>query len=72
MEIPVHELTKVSGRDCLGCYNCVDEDVCPSKADAMKLRFWGKEVKPLHFGLTAMTIYIVATAIVLRIVGNAG
>lgn len=72
MDLPVHELAKISGSDCLGCYNCVDEDVCPSKADAIKLRFLGKEVKPLYFGLTAMTIYIVTTAIVLRIVGNAG
>ena len=72
MELPVHNLTKISGRDCLGCYNCVDEDVCPSKADAIRLRFLGKEVRPLQFGLTAMAIYLVGTAIVLHIVGNAG
>ncbi len=67
MDLPVHQLTKISGRDCLGCYNCVDEDVCPPKANAIKLRFWGKEVRPLQFGLTGVVIYLVATAIVLYV-----
>ena len=72
MDLPVHEMTKISGKDCLGCYNCVDEDVCSEKIGAMSLKFFGIQVSPLNFAVVAMVTYLTATALVLRILGPGG
>ncbi len=61
MQIKVSEEKTISGNDCLGCYNCIDKDVCPEKADAIHLSFIGKKVDPLVFSIAAILFYYVFT-----------
>jgi len=70
MQLPVSSKKEISGSDCLGCYNCVDEDVCPEKADAIEFRYLNHKVSPLHFAFVVIAIYLSATWIVLKLVSG--
>lgn len=67
-QLPISTVSVVSTEDCLGCYACVDEDVCPKKVDALNLTYFGHKIKPLSFALIACTVYIIVTAIVYSLV----
>ena len=55
----------IYGEDCLSCYNCLDTDACPEKAQALSLTVFGREVNHVYFSVAAMTLYMVSTYLVL-------
>ncbi len=65
MDIKISKMEKISGRDCIGCYSCVDEKTCPSKAEAISLRVLGQKVNPFWFAFAAIPAYYLITWIVL-------
>lgn len=68
MDIQISKLEKINGRDCVGCYNCVDEITCPSKADAMYLNVFGRKVRPIWFVAFAIPVYYLLTWMVLSLI----
>lgn len=67
-QLPISTVSVVTTEDCLGCYKCLDENICPKKVEALSLSYFGKKVKPISFALVAITVYITATAIVYYLV----
>lgn len=65
MDIAVSKRNQVNGTDCLGCYNCLDSDVCPTKADALSLCYFGKQVNHTYFAIGVIALYFIATYFVL-------
>ena len=61
VQIRISEKETVTGDDCLGCYNCLDKGVCPEKADALYLSFFGKKVSPLILCVAALLFYYLLT-----------
>lgn len=61
MGIKISQLDTVTGRDCIGCYSCIDKGVCPDRADALHLTFLGTRVNPLVFSLSAIIFYYLIT-----------
>ncbi len=68
MDIKISELEKISGQDCVGCYNCVDETTCPSKADAMCLSLFGWKITPVWFAAFAIPVYYLLTWTLLSLI----
>ncbi|MEA1968061.1 MAG: 4Fe-4S binding protein [Thermodesulfobacteriota bacterium] len=67
MGINISTMDSIKGKDCIGCFSCVDEKVCPSKVNAMELRFLGKKIKPLKFAAIVIPVYYLTTWLVLYI-----
>lgn len=67
MDINVSKEKTISGMDCIGCYECVNDGVCPPKADAIHLKFLNKKINPYVFAMIAIVIYYLITLIVLNI-----
>lgn len=63
--IQISQMKTISGKDCIGCYNCVDDKTCPSKANAMSLRVLGRKVNPLWLAAVAIPVYYGMTWVVL-------
>ena len=61
VQIKISEKVTIIGNDCLGCYNCLDKGVCPEKADAIHLMFFGKQVNPLILSIAALLFYYLLT-----------
>ncbi len=68
MDIQISQMDTISGRDCVGCYNCVDEKTCPSKANAMSLRVLGQKVRPIWFVAVSIPVYYLMTWIILSLI----
>lgn len=66
MEIKISQANTIKGSDCVGCFNCVDEQTCPDKADAMSLCVLGKKINPLYFAAIAMILYYAITLCLLH------
>jgi len=58
MQISISKKEQISGQDCLSCFNCLDQDVCPPNKKALSLRVWGRERKPQQFGIISSIIYL--------------
>lgn len=61
MDIQISQIENVRGKDCIGCWSCLDENTCPSKANALSLKFFGRKVSPIYFAAAAIPIYYFIT-----------
>ena len=65
MDVQVFSLETIRGRDCISCYNCVDEGTCPAEADAMELRFLRRRVDPRSYAYIVTALYVLLTLLAL-------
>ena len=59
MQIRISEKEQIAGNECLSCFNCLDQDVCPPKHRSLKLQVWSKTRNPLFFGLIVCVAYVI-------------
>ncbi|PXY00885.1 hypothetical protein DF185_13385 [Marinifilum breve] len=69
MQIRISKKESIMGDECLNCFNCLDQDVCPPKHRSLKLQVWGKIRMPLQFGLLMFFVYILISLVVKLISG---
>lgn len=67
MGIQVSKEDKTCGKDCISCFNCIEEGTCPKTIDALKFKFMGKDVNINKFSLAVLGIYFTATYIGIKI-----
>jgi len=65
MQVNPSTKNAISGEDCLSCFNCLDKDACPSKAQALSLTILGREVNHTYFAAGAMSLYMISTYLIL-------
>jgi polyferredoxin len=65
MGIDIANSPRISGGECIGCFNCVDESGCPTKPSSLRLTWLGREVNPLRFAITAFLVYLTATLVMI-------
>ncbi len=70
MGIDVAHTAKVSGGECVGCFNCVDESGCPADSSSLALTWFGKRVNPLRFSVIALIVYVLATSVIIFVFGG--
>ena len=61
MGIEISDHSNIKGKDCLGCFSCLDKSVCPEKTNALSFIVLGKKVNPLYFAAAVLPIYYVMT-----------
>lgn len=61
MKIEITKYNAIAGKDCVGCYSCMNKNVCPKDIDALELRFLGIKTNIFLFTLVAMFIYYILT-----------
>lgn len=69
MGIDVSTADKVSGGDCLSCFNCLDKGTCPPKAQSLQLTFFGQKVNYVRFAIIGFTVYIILSVLVVHLLG---
>lgn len=67
MNINISKEKKICGNDCISCFNCIDEKVCPKGIGALKLKYINKNVNVNKFSLVVLAVYFVATYITMQI-----
>ena len=67
MEVQISKIKNVRGKDCVGCWSCVDESVCPPKIDALHPMFLGRAVNPIYFAAVILPVYYLITWLLLKL-----
>lgn len=67
MKIEVSKKKSICGGDCISRFNCVDGKTCPSKMDALSLKFMGRRVDVRRFSMGVLLIYFISTYTALRL-----
>ena len=65
MGIDISGCNDIKGRDCLGCFSCLDKSVCPEKANALSFVVLGRKVNPLYFTVAVIPVYYLITWILI-------
>ena len=61
MQIDISSKKYISGDDCIGCYRCLEKNVCPKNLNALELQIARKKVNIFSFVIFALVLYYVVS-----------
>ena len=59
MRIAISNKKYISGDDCIGCYRCLEKNVCPKDLNALELQVTRKKVNVFSFVVFALVLYYI-------------
>jgi polyferredoxin len=65
MDVSISSSKAIRGRDCITCFSCLDEGICPKEAKAIEIRFLGQRTEPLQYARIALSAYVALTLLAL-------